>query len=117
MIVYRVDVQVRQERIDRALSLFRDLVHASRGTPGVVAFDILPDPETLGRFVSIEVYEDQAAADQQGELPELTTLMAELDDLLTGAPDGTVFHVSRTESWPELPASGELHTATICPGP
>jgi quinol monooxygenase YgiN len=100
MILYRVTVQVREARLDRARLLLRDLVRASRAVPGVISFDILRDPDNPTRFVSIEVYENQAALDRQAVLPELDTVMAELDDLLTDGPEGTRFQVFAAEPWP-----------------
>jgi quinol monooxygenase YgiN len=100
MILYRVTVQVREARLDRARLLLRDLVRASRAVPGVISFDILQDPDNSARFVSIEVYENQAALDRQAVLPELDTLMAELDDLLTDGPEGTRFQVFAAQPWP-----------------
>jgi quinol monooxygenase YgiN len=100
MIVFRVAVQVREAKISQACALFGELTQASRTVPGVVSFDILQDPGQAGRFVSIEVYEDQAALDLQAALPELKTVMATFDDLLVGRPHGTIFHVSAVEPWP-----------------
>ena len=100
MIVFRVAVQVRETKISQAHALFGELTQASRMVPGVVSFDILQDPSEEGRFVSIEVYEDQAALDRQEALPELKTVMAAFNDLLAGRPRGTIFHVTRTEPWP-----------------
>ena len=100
MIVFRVAVQVREAKVSQARALFGDLTQASRAVPGVISFDILQDPGQVGRFVSIEVYEDQAALDRQAALPELSTVMATFDDLLAGRPSGTIFHVSAAEPWP-----------------
>lgn len=100
MIVFRVAVQVHDTKINQARALFGALTRASRLVPGVISFDILCDPEEAGRFVSIEVYEDQAALDRQAALPELETVMTTFDALLTGLPRGTVFHVSGSEPWP-----------------
>ena len=99
MIVFRVDAQVRPAMTGQARGLFRALTHASRTVPGVISFDILEDPEQPGRFVSIEVYQDQAALDRQGDLPELHAVMDALDHLLANRPDGTKFHVDTTEPW------------------
>lgn len=108
MIVFRVAVQVHDAKLGEARVLFGALTQASRRVPGVVCFDILQDPEQPQRFVSIEVYQDQAALDRQGTLPELAAVMTAFDDLLTEGPDGTIFHVCGTEPWP---------AATIRTGP
>lgn len=100
MIVFRVDAQVHGAKIDQARAMFRALTRASRTVPGVISFDILEDLDQPGRFVSIEVYHEQDALDRQGDLPELHAVMDALDSLLTGPPDGTKFHVDKTEAWP-----------------
>jgi quinol monooxygenase YgiN len=100
MIVFRVAVQVHEAKIGQARALFGELTQASRLVAGVVSFDILQDPHEARRFVSIEVYQDQAALQRQEALPELETVMAAFDDLLTDPPHGTIFHVCRTEPWP-----------------
>ncbi len=100
MIVFRVAIQVRETKISQAHALFTALTQASRRVPGVISFDILHDPGEEGRFVSLEVYQDQAALDRQAALPELETVMTTFDDLLAGRPQGTIFHVTRTEPWP-----------------
>jgi quinol monooxygenase YgiN len=99
MIVFRVDAQVHAGKVAHARTLFRALTHASRTVPGVISFDILEDPDQPGRFVSIEVYQDQDALDRQGDLPELHTVMHALRDLLTARPDGMKFHVHTAEPW------------------
>jgi quinol monooxygenase YgiN len=100
MILFRVAVQVHDGKVEHARSLFGDLTLASRTVPGVISFDILQDPELTGRFVSIEVYDDQAALDRQADLPELATVMTAFPDLLVDGPSGTIFHVSKYEPWP-----------------
>lgn len=100
VIVYRVEVRVRPDQLDQARELFTALAAASRVVPGVVAFDILADPVDPARFVSCEVYRDQAALDAQGALPELEKVMAAFPRLLTGPPDGTKFFVHASEPWP-----------------
>lgn len=108
MIVYRVMVTVQPERIDEARGLFARLAVASRAVPGVVNFDIAQDLTDPTRFVSVEVYEDQAALDRQDLLPELRDVMTALGHLLVAPPDGRKFFVSRHEPWSvELGASPE----------
>jgi quinol monooxygenase YgiN len=77
------------------------LATASRALPGVVSFDVAQDVTDPAIFISTEVYEDQDAVDRQGELPELSGLMACLPELLADGPHGTVFNASVTGPWPE----------------
>jgi quinol monooxygenase YgiN len=87
--------------IDEAREKFASLVTASRMLPGVVSFDVAQDVTDPAIFISTEVYEGQEALDRQGELPELSVLMACLPGLLSGGPDGTIFDASVTGPWPE----------------
>jgi quinol monooxygenase YgiN len=102
LIIFRVEAQARPDQIAVAGHLLTALATASRGLPGVVAFDILPDPDQAGRFVSIEVYQDQSALDQQSTLPELRAVMDDVDILFARHPHGTIFHTTRSEPWPAL---------------
>jgi quinol monooxygenase YgiN len=95
-----VEVLVRPTRTWQAKTLFRALIRASRAVPGVVDFDILPDPERPGRYVSIEVYADQSALDRQSKLPELEAVMSAFDDLLSHPARGTKHQVNASEPWP-----------------
>lgn len=115
MIVYRVAVNVRPSMLARASSMFDRLTEFSREVPGVLHFDILQDPADATRFVSIEVYEDQAAVDRQSALPEVDQVMAAFDTLLSDGPHGTVFHVSSTEPWP-FPTVSEVDGQQVSHG-
>ncbi|KAA9375533.1 antibiotic biosynthesis monooxygenase [Microbispora cellulosiformans] len=100
MIVYRVAVRVRAEKLNVAREMFARLATESRKVPGVIHFDILQDPADPHSFVSSEVYEDQAAIDRQERLPELDEVMRAFPEILVGCPDGTKFFVSSAEPWP-----------------
>lgn len=100
MIVYRVAVTVHPPEIEAARAMFTRLVTASRAVPGVISFDITQDLANPARFISIEVYQNQAAVDRQGLLPELTQVMAALGHLAAGPPAGRKFVISRSEPWP-----------------
>jgi quinol monooxygenase YgiN len=99
MIVYRVAVTVHPPAIDAARAMFTRLAIASRAVPGVINFDITQDLTNPARFISIEVYQDQAAVDRQGLLPELSEVMAALGHLAAGQLAGRKFFISRSEPW------------------
>ena len=103
MIVFRVAVSVQDDKLDEATEMFVRLSRVSRNIAGVVHFDILQDPADPTRFVSIEVYEDQAALDRQGELDEVGEVMTAFGRLLVAGPNGTIYHVAATEPWPDEP--------------
>ncbi|HUR03163.1 MAG TPA: antibiotic biosynthesis monooxygenase [Nonomuraea sp.] len=82
-----------------ARRVFAELVDASRRAPGVIDFNILQDPDYPRRFVSIEVYADEAV-DRHGELPQLDAVMETFLGLLSAGPDETKFVVSYSVPWP-----------------
>jgi quinol monooxygenase YgiN/ubiquinone/menaquinone biosynthesis C-methylase UbiE len=100
MIIYRVEVAVRPERLPRARTMFAELVRQSRQVPGVHTFDVLQDPDDACRFVSVEVFEDRAAVERQSALPLVREVIEEFDTLLHTQPRGTAFFVSASEPWP-----------------
>jgi quinol monooxygenase YgiN len=103
LIVFRVDVTVHEDQLERARVMFGDLSELSRRVDGVVHFDILQDPGRPTRFVSIEVYADQSALDRQGSLPEVEQVKKAFPTLLIDGPHGMIFHVSASEPWPSTP--------------
>jgi quinol monooxygenase YgiN len=100
LIVFRVDVTVHDDQMERAQAMFANLSEVSRRVPGVIHFDILQDPARPTRFVSIEVYVNQPAVDRQGSLPAVEQVMKALPTLLTDGPHGMIFHVATCEPWP-----------------
>jgi len=100
MIVFRVVVQVHQARIGQARALFGTLTQASRVVPGVVCFDILQDPDDAGTVRLDRGLPGLGRGGPAGVLPELATVTAAFDDLLTDGPQGTIFHVGSAEPWP-----------------
>lgn len=100
MILYRVEVFVADALLAEATSMFANLASVSQSVPGVVHFDILQDPVQPNRFVSLEIYADQSAVDDQSGLPETTQVMSALDNLLTSGPNGMIYHVTEVGPWP-----------------
>lgn len=99
MFVWRVTAKFQDHTVDEAKGLFARLVKASRQVPGVVSFDIAQDVLDPSTFVSVEVYEDEAAMRRQETLPELVALMAFLEGRLVSGPAGTIFTAPSCEPW------------------
>ncbi|SPL88434.1 unnamed protein product [[Actinomadura] parvosata subsp. kistnae] len=112
MILYRVALTVDPGQVEHARHLFAELVEASRRVPGVIDFDILQDPADPHRFVSIEVYADEAAVELQDKLPQLQAVMDALPALLTSSLAGTKFVVSASEPWPPQPPTPPQDSTT-----
>ncbi len=94
MIVVRFKVRCRPEKTEEALSVFEKVVAPSRALDGVVSFDLgrdLADPDSI---FAMEVFEDRAALDRQEALPEVTTVLGLLPELVTAEPEGTIFEVA-----------------------
>jgi quinol monooxygenase YgiN len=65
----------------------------SRGDAGCVSYAFHRDLEDPDRYVSVEVWEDQASLDAHFQAPHLAELFTVLGDLLAGAPDITTYAV------------------------
>lgn len=61
MIVRIVTIQVKKDFIEQFETETRLNHEGSVREPGVLRFDVLRDPETLGSYVLYEVYRDQEA--------------------------------------------------------
>jgi quinol monooxygenase YgiN len=97
MIVVRFRVKCRPEKTEQALTLFREIVAASRPLKGVVSFDMGRDITDPNAFIATEVFEDRAALDRQESQPPVKKTMGLFDQLLAAAPEETVFEVSSSK--------------------
>jgi quinol monooxygenase YgiN len=59
---------------------------ASRGDAGCISYAFHVDLEDADRYVSVEVWQDQAALDAHFAAPHLAELMAAAADLFAGPP-------------------------------
>ncbi|MGB8651864.1 MAG: putative quinol monooxygenase [Mycobacteriales bacterium] len=59
---------------------------ASRGDAGCVSYAFHRDLEDPDRYVSVEVWQDQASLDAHFQAPHLAELFAVMGDLLAGPP-------------------------------
>ena len=83
----------RREAIEAALSR---AAAASRGDEGCVSYAFHRDLENPDRYVSVEVWRDQASLDAHFGAPHLAELMAVAGDLLAGAPVIETYAVADT---------------------
>ena len=56
-------IQVPPEHLDAVNALLKDHIRLTLAEPGCISFSVTPHPETKGRFVVSEVFEDQTAFD------------------------------------------------------
>jgi quinol monooxygenase YgiN len=99
MIVVRFKVTCQAGKTEPLIAAFRKVIAASRPLEGVVSFDIARDLADPNCFIATEVFADKAALDRQEALPEVQETIGMLDDILAGAPEATIFHVSSSEPW------------------
>ena len=67
---------------------------ASRGDAGCVSYAFHVDLEDPDRFVSVEVWQDQASLDAHFQTPHLVELLGKAGDLLAGPPETKFFGVA-----------------------
>jgi quinol monooxygenase YgiN len=97
MIVVRFKVQCQPGKTEPVIAAFKEIIAASRPLEGVVSFDIGRDLADPNSFVATEVFEDKAALDRQESLPEVKKAVGLFGEVLAGAPEATIFHVSSSE--------------------
>jgi quinol monooxygenase YgiN len=97
VIVIRFKVQCQPAKAAELLSAFEKVVAPSRALAGVVSFDIAQDVLDANTFIATEVFEDNAAREQQESLPEVAAIFSLLPNALAAPPDATIFHVSSSE--------------------
>ena len=68
-------------------ALLAQAAETSRGDAGCVSYAFHRDLEDPDRYVSVEVWEDQAALDAHFQAPHLAELFGALGEKLAGAPD------------------------------
>lgn len=94
MLITRFKVQIKPDKTEEALALFREIVATSRPLDGTIHFDMgrdLTDPNT---FIALEVYRDQAALERQEALPAVQKTMGLFDALVAAPPEMTVYEAS-----------------------
>ena len=97
MIVIRFKVQCQPGKTEHALAVLDKVVAPSRALEGVISFDIGRDIVDPNSIIATEVFEDRAALDRQESLPEVAEVMSVLPQIIAGAPEATMFHVSSSE--------------------
>ena len=97
MLVLRCKVQCQPEKTEEMMAALREVIAPARATDGVVSFDIARDITDPNSFIATEVFEDEAARDQQESLPEVGKVMALLPSSVAAAPEATVYQVSAAE--------------------
>lgn len=98
MIIVRFKIVCQPGKTEHALAVMHDVVRPSRDLEGVTHFDIGRDIVDSDSIIATEVFEDSAAFERQGALPEVANVLAVLPELVAAPPEATVFHVSSSEA-------------------
>jgi quinol monooxygenase YgiN len=98
MIVVVFKAKCRPEKTEQALTLFRDIVTASRRLKGVVSFDIGRDIADPNSFIATEVYEERSVLGRQEALPPTKKVIGLLDQLLVSPPEMTIYEATPAEA-------------------
>lgn len=99
MIVVRFKVRCQPEKAEQALSIFREVVAASQGVPGVLKFDMAIDLMDPNTFIATEVFADLAGMQAQERLPSTQRAIALLGDMIAAPPDTDVFETPSRRDW------------------
>lgn len=81
----------RRDEIEAALTT---AAAASRTEEGCLSYSFCRDLEDADRYVSVEIWADQAALDAHFTTPHLAELLGKAPDLLAGAPDVKTYETS-----------------------
>ncbi|WP_318373798.1 (4S)-4-hydroxy-5-phosphonooxypentane-2,3-dione isomerase [Enterobacter sp.] len=84
MNVTLVEINIKPERVDEFLEVFRANHEGAIKEPGNLRFDVLQDPEVNTRFYIYEAYQDEAAVLAHKQTPHYLACVEKLDDMMSG---------------------------------
>lgn len=91
MHVTLVEINVKPERINDFIDVFRKNHLGSIAESGNFRFDVLQDPEEPTKFLIYESYYDEEAVRFHKTTPHYLTCVEELEDIMTGPRSKRVF--------------------------
>ncbi|WJD49789.1 MULTISPECIES: (4S)-4-hydroxy-5-phosphonooxypentane-2,3-dione isomerase [unclassified Enterobacter] len=83
MNVTLVEINIKPERVDEFLAVFRANHEGAIQEPGNLRFDVLQDPEVNTRFYIYEAYQDEAAVLAHKQTPHYLACVEKLDDMMS----------------------------------
>ncbi|MBY0524635.1 MAG: antibiotic biosynthesis monooxygenase [Gemmataceae bacterium] len=86
-----VHIQVKEGTGDKLETAFIKAIKESRKEKGCLTYDLNRDAKDPTRFVVYERWKSLADLEAHLKAPHIVALLAELKDVLAGAPDGKVF--------------------------
>ncbi|OCQ51254.1 Autoinducer 2-degrading protein LsrG [Photorhabdus australis subsp. thailandensis] len=91
MHVTLVEINIKQDKLDKFLQVFRLNHLGSIQEEGNLRFDVLQDENIPTRFYIYEAYVDEKAADAHKETPHYLKCVEELDSLMSEPRKKTSF--------------------------
>ncbi len=83
MNVTLVEINIKPERVNEFLDVFRANHEGSIKEPGNLRFDVLQDPEVATRFFIYEAYENDEAVLAHKTTPHYLACVEKLDEMMS----------------------------------
>ena len=83
MNVTLVEINIKPERVDEFLEVFRANHEGAIKEPGNLRFDVLQDPRVKTRFFIYEAYKDEAAVLAHKQTPHYLACVDKLEELMS----------------------------------
>lgn len=83
MNVTLVEINIKPERVDEFMDVFRANHEGSIKEPGNLRFDVLQDPEVATRFFIYEAYQNAEAVLAHKETPHYLACVEKLDEMMS----------------------------------
>lgn len=83
MNVTLVEINIKPERVDEFLEVFRANHEGSIKEPGNLRFDVLQDPDVATRFFIYEAYQNDEAVLAHKQTPHYLACVEQLDEMMS----------------------------------
>jgi autoinducer 2-degrading protein len=83
MNVTLVEINIKPERVDEFMDVFRANHEGSIKEPGNLRFDVLQDPELATRFFIYEAYQNDEAVLAHKQTPHYLACVEKLDEMMS----------------------------------
>ena len=83
MNVTLVEINIKPDRVEEFLEVFRANHEGAIREPGNLRFDVLQDPKVKTRFFIYEAYQDDAAVQAHKETPHYLACVEKLEALMS----------------------------------
>ncbi|WBF44205.1 (4S)-4-hydroxy-5-phosphonooxypentane-2,3-dione isomerase [Serratia rubidaea] len=91
MHVTLVEINVKPDKVEEFIEVFRANHLGAIAEPGNLRFDVLQDETIATRFYIYEAYRDQQAVDAHKQTPHYLQCVERLETLMTGPRKKTTF--------------------------